>query len=197
MPLSNYALDTFVSNNLSKLTEANAVPIGLDFPGHARWIATFVLNRIFQARVSEDRAALAFAMLRRAEAAVEDYDAGCAALSDFVGGEKSISTYFRCLRRFEGAVGATYQGFDFARHALATNLFEKGDGSPLQRLNEIYNVGRHQEPLSLPGGALHAVRISNEGVHALSTSVAFKELRDLVGQLARIADSIARGGKDV
>lgn len=120
MPLSNYALDTFVSDGLSKLTEANAVPIGPDLTGHARWIATFVLNRIFLARVSEDRAALAFAMLRRAEAAVEDYDAGCAALSDLVGGEKSISAYFRCLRRFEGALPPLDSDFFTQAQRLST-----------------------------------------------------------------------------
>jgi hypothetical protein len=197
MGLSGYSLDTFVSGGLSSLTVANAQAVGPDFPEHEKWIAGFVLRRIFLASVpQEDKAALAFALLRQAEAAVEEYDLGCAELSLLVSA-KNVSRYFRCLRRFENAIGATYRVFEFGRKALKMKLFAKNDGTPLQRLNALYNDGRHGNPLALPKGQLHAVRLTNDGVFSSNTHLTFAELRDLVTQIARIADRIVKGEKDV
>jgi hypothetical protein len=200
MGLSNYAFDTFVSQGLSEITQLNAQKVGPDFPEQESWIVTFVLNRIFVNSIPEDRAALAFALLRQAEAAVDDYDLGCAELSALVEGKKNISRYFRCVRRFENAIGATYRAFDFGRRALGKDLFAKSDATPLQRLNELYNIGRHYDPLKLPAGQLHAVWLSNEGIHCSGARLTFAELRDLVAKVARIADRVSKGevkGRDV
>lgn len=193
MGFSNYALDTFVSQGLSEITQVNAQQVGPDFPEHESWMVTFVLNRIFVNSIPEERAALAFALLRQAEAAVDDYDLGCAELSALVEGKKNISRYFRCLRRFENAIGATYRAFDFGRKARDVDLFAKGDASSLQRLNELYNVGRHYNPLKLAAGQLHAVWMSNEGIHCSGARLTFAELRDVVAQVARIADRVSKG----
>jgi hypothetical protein len=47
------------------------------------------------------------------------------------------------LRHLESCIASLWQGLEFSRRALDTKLFEKGDGSVYERLNWLYNVGRH------------------------------------------------------
>jgi hypothetical protein len=109
MPLSNYAFDTFVSQDLSKLTECRAATIAPDFPDHTSWLSSFVLNWILNIPLSKDSAALAFALIRRAEAAIEDYEQARVDLATLVDRDRSVSLYFRCLRRFESTVAMASQ----------------------------------------------------------------------------------------
>ena len=56
MPLSHYALDKFVSQRLSKLTSCVPQSLGAEFPDRSLWLSQFILNRIFQNHITEDRA---------------------------------------------------------------------------------------------------------------------------------------------
>src|SRR2546428_190967 len=135
MPLSMYALDTFVAQDLSQLTECRPAPIAPEFPDYSSWLSSFALNWIFRIPLPKDKAALAFALIRRAEGAIGDYEEARTHLARLVAGGRSISLYFRCLRRFESTVAMLYQSLDFVRRALGIKLFDPGDGSPYERLN--------------------------------------------------------------
>ncbi len=193
MPLSLYALDNFVAQDLSKLTECRLVSVADDFPDHASWLSLFVLTWMLRIRVPKEKAALAFALIRRAESAIEDYEAARAHLADLVKGGQNISLYFRCLRRLDSTVAMVYQALDFSRKAVKKDLFAPGDGSPCQRLNRIYNESRHADPETLPSGQLHAVWIKNDGLYMNGVNLTFAELRELVCGIGRIADKLAKG----
>lgn len=187
MPLSAYALDTFVSQEISKLTSCSARSFGEEFPDREGWLTQFVLKRIFHNHVSAQRAPLAFALVRRAEAALDEWEHACAVAGTDL---RSPSNYFRALRHFEACIAALWQGLDFARKALAAKIFQTGDGSTNERLNFIYNKSRHFDPSALPAGDLHAVWLSNDAVHTQEHALTFAELRDSVASLARIASGI-------
>jgi hypothetical protein len=193
MPLSMYALDTFVAQDLSQLTECRAASVAQEFPDCSSWLSSFVLNWILRIPLPTEKAALAFALIRRAEGAVADYNEAREHLAKLVAGNRSISLYFRCLRRFESTVGMLYQSLDFVRKALGIQLFTQGDGSPYERLNLIYNKGRHSRPETLPAGQLHAVWIKNDGLHSDGANLTFDELRDLIREIGLIADKLAKG----
>ncbi|MDY7116041.1 hypothetical protein RAN53_06740 [Halomonas sp. SSL-5] len=193
MPLSMFALDNFVAQDLPQLTECRAVPVAPELSDCASWLNSFVLNWNFRIPLSKEKAALAFALIRRAEGAVVDYEEACELLTDIVGGTRSISLYFRCLRRFESSVGMLYQSLDLVRKALGIQLFTQGDGSPYERLNQIYNKCRHSNPEALPAEQLHAVWIKNDGLYTDGTNLTFDELRDLILDIGRIADKLAKG----
>jgi hypothetical protein len=108
MPRSNFGLDTFVAQKLSALTAPTATSVAEEFSGLDTWLPTFVLKTIFHLHLPQDRAALAFTVLRRTQAAIEDYDDACAALRLVVGRQRTVSQYFRALRKFEGAVAMLY-----------------------------------------------------------------------------------------
>ena len=193
MPLSLYALDNFVAQDLSELTECRMVSVAHDFPEHASWLSTFVLNWMLRIPLPKEKAALVFALIRRADGAIDDYEAALAHLAELVNGGRNISLYFRCLRRFESTVAMVYQALDVGRKAIERKLFTESEGSPYERLNRIYNRSRHAKPETLPSGQLHAVWIKNDGLYTDGANLTFDELRDLICMICRVADTLAKG----
>lgn len=194
MPLSMYALDNFVAQDLSQLTECRPAPIAPEFPDYSSWLSLFALNWIFTIPLPKEKAALAFALIRRAEGAIVDYEEARTHLTNLVGGDPSISLYFRCLKSFESTVAMVEQSFAFTRRALGRiKMFTSGDGSPYDRLNRIYNKSRHSDPETLTPGQLHAVWIKNDGLYADGANLTFDELCDLIRDVGRIADNLAKG----
>ena len=189
--MSHYALDKFVAQDLSQLTECRAAPIAAEFPDYQSWLSSFILTSMFRHPLSEDKAALAFALIRRAEAAISDYEEARAYLSEFVAGNRDVGVYFRSLRKFESAVSVLCQALLLVPKALGKKLFKKGDGSSYDQLNLINNKIKHADPEALPAGHLHVVWLKNEGLIADGASLPFDELRDLLHQIARQADWLA------
>jgi hypothetical protein len=193
MPLTKFGLDTFVAQKLSELTAPTATSVSKEFPGLDTWLTTFVLKTIFHLNLPQARVALGFALLRRAGAAIEDYDEACATLRPVVERQRTVSQYFRALRKFEGAITMLYQAFDFGRKALGTKLFEESGGSPLQRLNLIYNRSRHTDLSSLPAGHLHPVWLQDDGIYTDGAALRFSEIEELLRQLGRIGERVSTG----
>lgn len=101
MPLSNYALDIFVSQQMSQLTECNAASVAERCKQAKFWVSNFVLNSIFGGSVSQRGRTFAFFFLRRAEAAFTEYEYARLALIEFVSAEpKKPSLYFRASHHF-------------------------------------------------------------------------------------------------
>ena len=186
--LSHYALDKFVSQELSKLTSCTPLSLASEFPERSNWLNQFVLRRILCDHVAEERAALAFVLVRRAEAAIDEWELACEAARQ---GVQRPSGYFKALRHLESCLAALWQGLDSGRRALGTDLFTKGDGSVYERLNWLYNKGRHFDPQALPAGDLHALWLTNDGFHSREHAVTFEEMRDAIKVLGRMTDTIA------
>lgn len=188
MGISNYALDTFVAQDMSKLTQLSVNSLASEFPSADSWFATFVLRRIFQAHVPDEKAALAFAIIRRAHAALQEWEfASTAAQRDL----RSVATYFNVLRHVEACLDAVCQGLRFARKSLGRSFFTKGDGSVYERMNSIYNVSRHFDPEALQSGDMHRVWLSDHAIHTREQTLSFDELREAVRMLARISDKVS------
>ncbi len=190
MPLSYYALDKFVSQELSKLTSCTPQSLAAEFPQRASWLSEFVLRRIFNDHVAQERAALAFAVIRRAEAAIDEWELACEVATQ---GIRKPSNYFKALRHTESCVSALWQGLEFGRKALGAKLFDSGDGSVFERLNQLYNKGRHFKPSELPKDDLHALWLTNDGLRSRDHTVTFEEMRDTLRVLCSTAQKIAAG----
>ncbi len=188
MGISNYALDTFVAQDMSKLKKLSVNSLAGEFPSADSWFAKFVLRRIFQAHVPDERAALAFAIVRRAHAALKEWELASAAAQ---GDLRNIATYFSVLRHLEACLSAVWQGLEFARKSLGQDLFTKGDGSVYERMNWVYNVSRHFDPMALQSGDLHRVWLSNDSMHTREQALSFDELREAVRMLARVSEKVA------
>ena len=101
--------------------------------------------------------------------------------------------YFATLQHCEACIAASWQALEFGRKALGVKLFAPSDGSVYERMNEIYNTGRHFEPGALPAGDLHAVWFADSCVRTAKSSLQLSELRAEVAMLGRIAQRTVTG----
>lgn len=188
MGISNYALDTFVAQDMSKLKHLTINSLADEFPSADDWLGRFVLGRIFHAQVPDDKAALAFAIVRRTHAAVQEWELASAAAR---GNLRSVGNYFSILRHIESCISSVWQGLEFGRKSIEEILFARGDGSVYERLNWVYNVSRHFDPQGLPQGDLHRTWLSDEAIHTREHLVLFAELRDVIAMLGRISGQVS------
>jgi hypothetical protein len=197
MPLSNYALDTYVAQEMSALTECSALPLGPDFPAADQWFSHFTMTRLFKIDFSHETVTSTFAVMRRALAAMRSFDAGIASVKIFVS-ERKIGAYFDALDSFEASLSSAYQGLVFASKRIGENLFDKGDGSEVERMNHVYNTSRHYDPAKdLLPDHLHAVWLKNDGLHSKADAVTFQELRKWLHVLCKVSAHMAKGEKPV
>ena len=147
---------------------------------------------MLRVQVQQEYKPFIFAILRRGQMALIEHENGRRALQDYAGGNKNrISVYFRSLYHFEIAINLTYQAHDLFMKITKTRLFNKNDGSQLERLNRIYNVSKHLEPSTIPNSYLHAVWLSNEGICISSAILKFEELADMVKDICKLADKLS------
>jgi len=188
MGISNYALDTFVAQDMSKLTQLSIKSLAEEFPNADEWFAQFVLRRIFHAHVPDEKAALAFAIIRRTHASLQEWEVASAAAQ---GNPRSVGTFFSVLRHLESCISSVWQGLEFARKSLGRDLYKKGDGSAYERMNWVYNVSRHFDPADIPQGDTHRVWLSDQAMHTREQTVSFDELREAIKMLVRISEKVA------
>jgi hypothetical protein len=53
MPISNHALDAYVSQHLSEFTTCRACPLGDELPDCSSWFRQFVRLRIFNGHIPD------------------------------------------------------------------------------------------------------------------------------------------------
>lgn len=200
MPFTKHARDTYFSQELSQFTTAVLPDVSNDFPRRKSWVTEYRMNSVLRFDVPANVRPFYFAFLRRAESTFLEYDLFRSALSDYFADPRLLlSLYMRSLHHVEIATSMAYQAFVFLGKATPAGRFVKNDRSPLQRLNAIYNVSRHFDPLQLPEGHLHAIWLKNDGIHAaemtngakVESLVTFDELGELLTKLGTWANTLA------
>jgi hypothetical protein len=198
MPFTNYALDIFFAQEISALSECNAPDLAEHFAEVEPLIDNFILNSIFTFPIKTEYKPYIFGIIRRVQMALVEYQNGRTLLLLYLNeSKKNTSLYFQALSHFEIAVTLLYQAYEFWRklgkkiESKETNLFEKGDGSSLEKLNRLYNISKHLEASTIPEGNLHHVWISNKGICANQVTMSFTELADLVKEYVAIANAFS------
>ena len=183
MPFTADAIHQFISARVTEVTECNACDLSAEFPTAQDWVSGFGLMVIFINQPKPELRPFALQLVRRCEMALANYGHGRAALQDLVSGNrKRWSPYYRALSYFEAAVGQLYQAYIHMHKLLGTPLFAKNDGTPLQRLNHIYNTSKHEMP-----AAEDTVWITNAGMGTKEAAISFGEMEELMRVCARIA----------
>lgn len=95
------------------------------------------------------------------------------------------SLYFRALYHLEASLAQLYQAYDYSRKMMDTKLFDENDGSPIFRLNRIYNISKHQvaeddQPLW----------ITNAGIESKDFKLDFNEIEHMLRSHARICTTL-------
>ena len=186
MPLTSYAIRTFISEKVTEVTSSGATDVAIEFPGAIEWLSRFALVAMLRNHVHEQSRPFAIQFLRRSSAALAEYSRAKVELDHFVdGGHGQWSPYFRALYHFEAAISQLYQAWDLCRKWTNTSLFESNDGGFFDRLNKIYNCHRH-----VVATTDQPLWITNGGLACESSQVTFAEIEDALRRLCRIAERL-------
>jgi hypothetical protein len=199
MPLTNYALDKFVSQQLSQLTECNAPDISGHYSQAKYWVSNFVLNSIFGGSASKEERTFTFFFLRRVEAAFTEYGYARQALIEFASASaKQPSLYFRALHHFEMTIAMLWQAYDLIGATLDEKhlFFKKGETNSYQRLNWTYNKSRHFSPSELSAENINAIWITNSGIQTEEEVLSYSELENLLLEVGGLAEKISQARKN-
>ena len=145
---------------------------------------------------SKDKALL-FNLVRRVEGAYSTYNLARTALVEYIySPQNTISPYFRALFHYEVCIAQTYQGVEFLGKVNETNLFEKGDGSLLERIHKIYVDSKHMDEMidggRTPNKATAAIWLTNEGIESVRSSTTYDELASTLRNLTNVAKQAAK-----
>jgi hypothetical protein len=189
--MSNYSLDTFVAQELSQLTECNAPDLSKEFEQAEHWITNFIMNSMFSFNVDQLTRSYIFMIVRRAQMGIAEYNLGRLLLLDYTAGPpEQVSLYFRSLFHFENAAALFYQSYDITRHVRNDKPFQRNDGSPLDRLNKLYNSSKHTTPSQIPATHIHAVWLTNDGLSDKDVSLAWDEFSDIIRDVCTFANAL-------
>jgi hypothetical protein len=188
MPFTKHAVETFISAKITAITECRIADLDAEFPAAKDWVSAFGLRVMFNDQPPEKMRPFTLQFIRRVEMALSEYSAARMQIQDLIPGNPRWSPYYRALHHMEVAVALLYQAYDVGRKATDKDYFEKGDGSPLQRLNRIYNSSKHIRAI-----ADGPVWLSNQGVCTADTVLLFSEFEGLAREAARIVEGILNG----
>ncbi|MGB8599070.1 MAG: hypothetical protein WCE88_06205 [Burkholderiales bacterium] len=138
MPPSPYAIEQFISDKISKVTECTSADLQIEFPDFKAWISGYALVVIYNDSPPESERPYILQFLRRAEAAFSEYSMARDELLNLLNSNSANwSPYFRALYHFEIVVSQLYQIYDIGRKRHSMKFFKSGDGSFLDRLKKL------------------------------------------------------------
>ncbi len=176
---TNYALDHFVAQGLSSLTECGAPEI----PDSGRsWLGPYTLVVEFNNLPDSDRA-YRLNFLRRTEGALLAYDDARTALLYYLKAPRvAISAYFRALLQFEICVSQIYQGLELLRAKTDRNIYDpahRNNRSIGRRLHDTYIASKHLDGTiksrKVPLDATSALWITNASLESCRSSLTFAD----------------------
>lgn len=136
-------------------------------------------------------------LLRRNDSALREFEAGRLALGEFTSipaNEGLIHPFFEALLHYENCIASAYQGIMIFRKLKGHDLFERGDGSSLERLSELYNVVRHADDRielgELPAEGSMPIWLSETGIHSSRVALSYEELAELLTELSGACSQI-------
>jgi hypothetical protein len=190
VPFTPDAISEFISARAIAVTECNAQDLSEEFPTAPDWVTGFGLMVIFNDKPKLAFRPFALQLIRRCEMALANYGHARRSLQDLIAGDRRRwSPYYRALSYFEAAVAQLYQAYVHMHKLLGTPLFAKNDGSPLQRLNHIYNASKHETP-----SEADTVWITNAGLETKGVAISFAEIEELMRVCGRISNRLTSTG---
>jgi len=190
--LTNYALDKFVAPKLSELTECNIPDMSTHSSQSDSWVANFILNSIFNFGANSEFTQYAIYFLRRAEAAFREYGNTKITLYNYVNKQhKNVSVYFEILFHVEACIAQMWQACDATiKFSKGKKLYNRGDGSAYQSLNDLYNISKHGEK-NIQENSTVLIWLTNIGIESDTARISFDELASLLGEIGDWSDTLS------
>lgn len=192
---SKEIVDRHIAPGVSSFTRAEIPDMSTWAKESPHWIANFFLNSAFTASFKPPINAYAYNFLRRAQAAFTQHRLARACTLGFLSvGGQSPTRYCDALFHWEVFLGQGWHAYALFLKAFDGRVFEKGDGSVEERLNNLYNAMKHVESRianaqMLPGATV-PVWLTNDGISSVDASMTYLETAEVLKQLAAWADAL-------
>lgn len=194
VPFSDHALDRFVGTKLSEFAAAEIEDMSNFDPEQGSWVDNSILNNAFRGEHRYPYRQHAFALLRRAEVSFREYELARSQTECYLRGGRSVSQYFIALSHWENVLASSYvccMSFQKFARLGKFDLFEPKDGSPLQRLNALYNLSKHAVDSQYPPESTLALWLDNTGLSSLDDRLDYAEISgDILPRLAEWANLV-------
>lgn len=186
MPFTKSAVELFISTRAAAVTRCGASEVTAMVPESAHWLSNFGLEVIFHDFPPADMRPFVINFIRRIHAAFLEYDlARQEVLKLIKDGYGRWSPYFAALTHFEVVVSQLYLALDSVRKLSSNDFFTTGDGSFEEKLNLIYNAGKHQiAQTELP------TWFTDEGLACARAKVTFAEIEDFMLRMAGVVKGL-------
>ena len=184
-------VDKYVAHKISELSICGAPELS-DRP--RSWLSPFIINSGLRVHLTDKARAYVFNYLRRVEAASTFYVQAREALLKYLDHQATrvtgASHYFHSLMLFEICVSQMYQAAELLYRPLRIKMSDVGDD--VQSLWYLYNDAKHMDQMikggRLPKGSPCGSWITNTGLGSSRDSMTFKELCQMLEELANYAD---------
>jgi hypothetical protein len=191
MPLSSYARDKYIAPEISKFTSANIRDMSQVDAEQEHWHGNFILNTTLRVNVASPHRQRLYNFLRRTHSAFFEYAQARNATLTFLEGPDRDLAYIKAIGHWEAFLGFSWQAY---RLLMTNGWFKKGDGSVLQRLNDLDATARHADSTIeynrlVDDGPL-CVWLTNDGLRSAQTSLSFTEIAEILDDLARLASAV-------
>jgi hypothetical protein len=179
---------------MSKFTSATLPDLSAIDSEQEHWLANYILNSIMRVTVqSPDRQRL-FNFLRRSHSAFEEYAVARELTLTYLAEPEKKLGYLKAMGHWEALLAYTWQAYRLFLPARLGSLYEKGDDSCFERLNNLYNKTKHAEGPILDGKYLEdsplCVWLTNKGLKSTDELVTFEEVAGMLTDLAQLAAAV-------
>jgi hypothetical protein len=192
MPLSSYAKDKFIAPEMSQFSNASIRDMTGVSVEQEHWLSNFILNTIFRVSIDVDVRQTLFNFLRRAQSAFREYSLARDKSLEYLDDTEAVSAYIAAIGHWEIFLSSAYQAY-LVLDRNQRSLFQRSDGSVLQRLNHFYNRSKHVETAiergQLAPDSTMTVWLTNTGLRSVDSEISFDEMADVLEDLARWSDA--------
>lgn len=192
---SSSITDKFFAPYMSEFIEAEIPDISTTFDQQKYWLANYVLNASLRGRYNDNACRLSFNLMRRCEQSFLEYEYARAETISFLNGSRqSLSKYSKAMYHWEMFLGQTWHCLKLLQLFLeAERVFNKGENTPIERLNILYNRLKHTESAiergQMPRDSLtFSAWLTNDGVYCVDGGITFLECADLLCHIGKYAN---------
>jgi hypothetical protein len=144
---SNSVTDKLFAPYMSEFIEADIPDMNTAFEEQKYWLANYVLNTSFRGKYNDNASRLSFNLMRRCEQAFLEYELARIETIFFLNGSRqSLPKYSMAIYHWEMFLGQTWHCLKLLQLFLEREkAFNKGENTPIERLNLLYNRLKHTE----------------------------------------------------
>lgn len=188
-------LEKFVAPDIKGFTAAEIPDMSEHDSQSEFWLVNYVMNSGLRGNYKPPGNAFVFNYLRRAVAAFREHQVAREATLGFLQTRQSVSLYAAAVLHWEFFASQSWhallllRGFGMLLSGqVLPKPFAEGDGSPEERLHNLYNSMKHVESrienAQILSGATIPVWLTNDGIRSTDFTLTYEDTAEILRDLA-------------